>query len=124
MILIKCPLSAMQANRSKYICLVRILKLWSGIFFKLSNYKVYYYNINRQMRVIIIETKSKMGYLKSINSYGLNIKSVSDDFDGLTVILENNELELFSIRWANVKSYCRSTEEMRFKFIAGEWQQV
>ena len=44
----------MQANRSKYICLVRILKLWSGIFFKLSNYKVYYYNINRQM----------MGYLK------------------------------------------------------------
>lgn len=43
----------MQANRSKCICLVRILKLWSGIFFKLSNYKVYYYNINRQM----IETK-------------------------------------------------------------------
>lgn len=104
----------MQANRSKYICLVRILKLWSGIFFKLSNYKVYYYNINRQI----------MEYLKSINSYGLNIKSVSDDFDGLTVILENNELELFSIRWADVESYCRSTEEMRFKFIAGEWQQV
>lgn len=25
--------------------------------FKLSNYKVYYYNINRQMQVIIIETK-------------------------------------------------------------------
>ena len=51
----------MQANRSKYICLVRILKLWSGIFFKLSNYKVYYYHINRQM----IETKmEKMGYLK------------------------------------------------------------
>lgn len=111
----------MQAYRSKYICLVRILKLWSGIFFKLSNYKVYYYNINRQM----IETKiEKMGYLKNINSYGLNIKSVSDDFDGLTVILENNEMELFSIRWADVESYCRSTEEMRFKFIAGEWQQV
>ena len=52
------------------------------------------------------------------------MKSVSDDFDGLTVILENNELELFSIRWADVESYCRSTEEMRFKFIAGEWQQV
>lgn len=104
----------MQANRSKYICLVRILKLWSGIFFKLSNYKVYYYKINRQI----------MGYLKNINSYGLNIKSVSDDFDGLTVILENNEMELFSIRWADVESYCRSTEEMRFKFIAGEWQQV
>ena len=57
MILIKCPLSAMQANRSKYICLVRILKLWSGILFKLSNYKVYYYKINREMRVIIIATK-------------------------------------------------------------------
>ena len=42
------------------------------------------------------------------------------DFDGLTVILENNEMELFSIRWADVKSYCRSTEEMRFKFIAGD----
>lgn len=39
-----------------------------------------------------------MRYLKSINSYGLNIKSVSDDFDGLTVIIENNEMELFSIR--------------------------
>lgn len=61
---------------------------------------------------------------ENINSYGLNIKSVSDDFDGLTVILENNEMELFSIRWADVESYCRSTEEMRFKFIAGEWQQV
>ena len=47
----------MQANRSKCICLVRILKLWLVIFFKLSNYKVYYYKINRQMRVIIIETK-------------------------------------------------------------------
>lgn len=93
MILKKCPLSAMQANRSKYICLVRILKLWSGVFFKLSNYKVYYYNINRQMRVIIIETKiEKWDIKKNINSYGLNIKSVSDDFDGLTVILENNEL--------------------------------
>ena len=44
----------MQANRSKYICLVRILKLCFGIFFKLSNYKVYYYNINRQI----------MGHLK------------------------------------------------------------
>lgn len=33
-------------------------------------------------------------------------------------------MELFSIRWADVESYCRSTEEMRFKFIAGEWQQV
>lgn len=33
-------------------------------------------------------------------------------------------MELFSIRWADVKSYCRSTEEMRFNFIAGEWQQV
>lgn len=41
----------MQANRSKCICLVRILKLCFGIFFKLSNYKVYYYNINRQMQV-------------------------------------------------------------------------
>ena len=65
-----------------------------------------------------------MWYLKNINSYGLNIKSVSDDFDGLTVILENNEMELFSIIWADVESYCRSTEEMRFNFIAGEWQQV
>lgn len=51
MILKKCPLSAMQANRSKYICLVRILKLCFGIFLKLSNYKVYYYKINREMRV-------------------------------------------------------------------------
>lgn len=58
-----------------------------------------------------------MGYLKNINSYGLNIKSVSDDFDGLTVILENNEMELFSIRWADVESYCRSTEEMRFNLL-------
>lgn len=33
-------------------------------------------------------------------------------------------MELFSIRWADVESYCRSTEEMRFNFIAGEWQQV
>lgn len=51
MILIKCPLSAMQANRSKCICLVRILKLCFGIFLKLSNYIVYYYKINREMRV-------------------------------------------------------------------------
>ncbi len=104
----------MQANRSKYICLVRILKLWSGIFFKLTNYKVYYYNINRQI----------MGYLKKYKQLRFKYKILSDDFDGLTVILENNELELFSIRWADVESYCRSTEEMRFKFIAGEWQQV
>lgn len=104
----------MQANRSKYICLVRILKLWSGIFFKLTNYKVYYYNINRQI----------MGYLKKYKQLRFKYKILSDDFDGLTVILENNELELFSIRWADVKRYCRSTEEMRFKFIAGEWQQV
>ena len=77
------------------------------------------------MRVIIIETKiEKKNNKKNINSYGLNIKSVSDDFDGLTVILENNEMELFSIIWADVESYCRSTEEMRFNFIAGEWQQV
>jgi len=33
-------------------------------------------------------------------------------------------MELFSIRWADAESYCRSTEEMRFNFIAGEWQQV
>lgn len=104
----------MQANRSKYICLVRILKLWSGIFFKLTNYKVYYYNINRQI----------MGYLKKYKQLRFKYKILSDDFDGLTVILENNEMELFSIRWADVESYCRSTEEMRFKFIAGEWQQV
>ena len=46
------------------------------------------------MRVIIIETKiEKWDIKKNINSYGLNIKSVSDDFDGLTVILENNELD-------------------------------
>lgn len=82
-------------------------------------------NINREMWVIVIETKIvKWDILKNINSYGLNIKSISDDFDGLTVILENNELELFLIRWADVESYCRSTEEVRFKFIAGEWQQV
>ena len=56
----------MQVNRSKYICLVRILKLWSGIFFKLTNYKVYYYNINRQMRVIIIETKIEKWIFKKI----------------------------------------------------------
>ncbi|MCI8408533.1 MAG: hypothetical protein HFJ09_04585 [Lachnospiraceae bacterium] len=75
--------------------------------------------------MIVIETKIvKWDILKNINSYGLNIKFISDDFDGLTVILENNELELFSIRWADVESYCRSTEEVRFKFIAGEWQQV
>lgn len=49
----KMPVVRNAGNRSKCICLVRILKLWSGIFFKLSNYKVYYYNINRQMRVIL-----------------------------------------------------------------------
>ena len=54
----------MQANRSKCICLVRILKLWSGIFFKLSNYKVNYYNINRQM----------MGYLKKYKQLRLKYK--------------------------------------------------
>ena len=26
-------------------------------------------------------------------------------------------MELFSIRWADVESYCRSTEEMRFKLL-------
>lgn len=65
-----------------------------------------------------------MGYLKKYKQLRFKYKILSDDFDGLTVILENNELELFSIRWADVESYCRSTEEMRFKFIAGEWQQV
>lgn len=73
----------MQASRSKYICLVRILKLWSGIFFKLTNYKVYYYNINRQI----------MGYLKKYKQLRFKYKILSDDFDGLTVILENNELD-------------------------------
>lgn len=65
-----------------------------------------------------------MGYLKKHKQLRFKYKILSDDFDGLTVILENNEMELFSIRWADVESYCRSTEEMRFKFIAGEWQQV
>lgn len=65
-----------------------------------------------------------MGYLKKYKQLRFKYKILSDDFDGLTVILENNELELFSIRWADAESYCRSREEMRFKFIAGEWQQV
>lgn len=65
-----------------------------------------------------------MGYLKKHKQLRFKYKILSDDFDGLTVILENNEMELFSIRWADVESYCRSTEKMRFKFIAGEWQKV
>lgn len=66
----------------------------------------------------------KWDILKNINNSGLNIKSISDDFNGLTVVLENNELELLTIKWVDVDSYCCSTEEVRFKFIAGEWQEV
>jgi len=77
------------------------------------------------MKVKIIKSEIiKWDILNNINNSCLNIKSISDNYDGLTVILENNELELLTIRWADVESYCRSTEEVRFKFIAGEWQQV
>lgn len=62
--------------------------------------------------------------IKTINNSNLNIKSIIDDFDGLTVILENEDTESITIRWAEVESYCRSTEEVRYKFIGGEWQKI
>lgn len=62
--------------------------------------------------------------IKNVNNDNIDILSVTDCYDGLTIVLENMDSELLTIRWAMVESYCCSTEEARFRFIAGQWQQI
>lgn len=61
-----------------------------------------------------------------VNNSIYNIKSIVDNFNGLTIILEcRNTSELLSIKWSSmVESYRCSTEEARFRFISDEWQAI
>lgn len=61
--------------------------------------------------------------IKNVNNDNIDILSVTDCYDGLTIVLANMDSELLT-RWAMVESYCCSTEEARFRFIAGQWQQI
>ena len=49
---------------------------------------------------------------------------IKDDFDSLCVCLDNQE-QVIILNWDGiVESYCRTTEEGRFAFIADEWQKI
>ena len=52
------------------------------------------------------------------------LKYIKDNFDSLTICLEN-EQQVLNLNWNGiVDSYCRSTEESRFAFISDEWQKI
>jgi hypothetical protein len=52
------------------------------------------------------------------------LKYIKDDFDSLCVCLDNQE-QVIILNWDGiVESYCRTTEEGRFAFIADEWQKI
>lgn len=60
----------------------------------------------------------------SVNASIYTMRSITDNFDGFSVVLENKVYEVLTIKWDAVESYCCSTEEVRFKFVATEWQQI
>ena len=52
------------------------------------------------------------------------LKYIKDNFDSLTICLEN-EQQVLNLNWNGiVDRYCRSTEESRFAFISDEWQKI
>ena len=61
---------------------------------------------------------------KKMMSGFYELRHIKDNFDSLDVCLENEE-QILTLRWDGiVESYCRSTEEGRFAFIADEWQKI
>lgn len=61
---------------------------------------------------------------EKIQSGLYELKYIKDDFNSLSICIENDKQEIV-IHWDGiVESYRRSTEEARFNFVANEWQKI
>lgn len=61
---------------------------------------------------------------ENIMSGFYELKYIKDNFDSLCICLEKED-QVLVLNWDGVvESYCRSTEEGRFAFIADEWQKI